>query len=548
MSQFFASPARRRLGLATIGVVGAASMFVSGLLVARATMEDEPAPSDSSRQAMDIGTARGEMPAVGLANPANGGASDSARTMEIRMACQAPIGNGAFDGGVIDPAKLGFEVNLPSEGFTLESMSFRSEGDCDDQGQAISGSGKLVLDTRWVHDETGLTAWVSQRADGEQIANVMGLTNGSFWLDGYAYQVGVDMYHTLMAENRAVDLDTASTPPQREPAADLPVSDGGTSAASVGRAALPGSAPGADPRAQEVFRTLVAQLAPDIDEKCFARQRVGDWSDLALMGVDDPRGALPAGYSEQYVDIVVFEPAADDCGGPAFDGSGNSFTANWVNGDNNISVSAYSVTWNDQSAGYASEGAISWTNGAHWFNVHGWGNGGALPEETLRAVAVALDSGLSDRCIVRNHSLTEDEIAALGIRTPVVPDDFSPRGNAFSGTTVEGDCSGATHVSDSFRAAWYFTRDGRAMLEIGVGKAPDGGAIGNIEFPYGFSWTDANGFNYSLHLFKAEGDVDLDELAQIALSLDPTFDRSTLTDGGDGGAGSKPLPMPMPVR
>jgi len=555
MPQISGSLFGRKLGLTLLGVAGAAVMFTSGALVARATMdEDTNSPPPGSR---DIGAVAPNMSTGGASTASTD--ADLARTREIRLACEGTVGNGLIAAGAIDPAKLGFELKLPGEGFTLQSVTVRSEGGCDDQGNPIQDGGKLVVDTRWRHDESGLATWVSQRLDAEPIANVLGLTSGSFWVDGYAYTLGVDQYRTLMAEDTGSasaqgssgSAGFADAPTTVDPA---PASSSGSGVASTSRAAapagntasMPAPAQNADPRAQEVFQLLVSRLAPTIPDECFARQHLGGWSDLAAIGLGDPRGAIPSGFAEQYADILVWQPAASSCGGPAPEFAPDSLGAAWTSGSSTITISAYGATGNETSPGYASEGSINWTNGVYWLNVNGWGNNGPLTDVDLRPIAAALDPGFAQRCIAYNTIITEADLAARGVPAPAAPDGYKLESSTFSGSKVEGDCTGAA-ASDGFHGVWMFAKDSRSMLEVSANKAPDGGSTGNYEDSYGFYWTNAAGVNFSVHLYK-ESAVDKDLLVEVAKSIDPTFDRSKLSEGGQVPPDAKPLPMPMPVR
>lgn len=541
MAHLMASPNRRRMALAVAGAVGAAAMFASGVLVARATMDSDPEePAKSTGDVATIAPApssntagRGAAVPAATTNGAAGEASrDAGMGYSMRAGCQAPIGD-LFSNGMIDPAKAGFVMNVPGAGFSLQSISLRSEGECDSSGRATSGT--LVLDTYWRHDATGIGAWVSQSVSSDQRPNMMGDSYASFWLDGYYYTLGVDSYYYLAADGTGGG--TAETPPDA-----VDASGSGVSAASV-PSTMPVRPGEPDPRAAQVLAELVAQLAPSIPDACFAHQRTGTWDDVAALGVGDPRGALPSGYSEQYLNVRVWDPADPSCGGPAVDANGNSFDAGFSDGNTgSLNINVYgSGEQVERYPGYSGQGSISWSNDSYWFNVSGWDANGGISNETLGAIARALDPAFDQRCIIVNSELNAADLAALGLRTPVAPDGYTlDSTNGWSGAP-SGDCSGVTGASASLYATWYFTTDGSEGISVQASRGPDNYAS-NTASPWGYNWTAADGTVYSVNGPVAA--VGEEAFTALATSIDPAFDRASLTDSADGGA----VPMPKPIR
>ena len=119
---------------------------------------------------------------------------------------------------------------------------------------------------------------------------------------GYVFNVGVNGYHILPAA--AADGG---------PAVDLPTtSNSGSGSSEPGRSIAPAPTQ-PDPRTAEVLRQLIGQLAPDLDQKCFWTTGSGDWSALAALGIGDPRGAIPSGYSLVDANSTTFNPPAAGC-------------------------------------------------------------------------------------------------------------------------------------------------------------------------------------------------------------------------------------------
>lgn len=531
MAHLMASPNRRRIALVAAGALGAAAMFASGVLVARATMDtNDNQPAKPSADVATIAPApnRGEVAAALPAATRNEGgkvAADAAGAgYSMRAGCQAPIGD-IFSNGAIDPAKAGFVMNTPGAGFTLQSVSLRSEGECDSSGRATSGT--LVLDTYWRHDETGIGAWVSQFVSPEQRANTMSDSNAGFWFDGYYYTVGVDSYYYI-----ADDTTGGATEPASDN--DVPATSFGSGVSAAGAASMPVRPGEPDPRAAQVLRELVTQLAPTIPDACFAHQRAGTWDDIVAFGVGDPRGAVPSGYTEQYVNVRVWEPADPSCGGPAVDTLGNSFDASFGDGNTgSLYINAYGAEpQTERYAGYLGQGSMSWSSDAYWFNVSGWEGSAAISNDTLRAIARALDPGFDQRCVIVNTELSKADLEGLGLRTPTVPDGFRlDTANGWSGAP-SGDCSGVTGAVGSLYANWYLSMDGAEGISVQASRGPDRIA-GDTASSWGFAWSAADGTVYSVN--GSVSTIGEDVFIAVAKSIDPAFDRSSLTDSEDGG-------------
>ncbi|MCK9519941.1 MAG: hypothetical protein M0R74_13090 [Dehalococcoidia bacterium] len=533
---------KRRMTVGALGFFGAAAMFASGVLVARATMgDDNPQPSSSGSDVAGIGRADGagapgwRPELAGRNGAAAPTAGDSAAAADRALpwgGCEAPLGD-VFDGTAVDPASLGFDLKSPGEGFSLLSFNVRRQGQCDDTGSATGGD--VVVDTRWQHDETGLTAWLSQRVEPDRTSNVMWQGNTEFWDGGYAFSVGVNPYRMLPIDPLAAE-DGA-----RDLGGDVATTDVASAPARIGGEP--------DPRAQGLLESIISAVAPDLGFECFYRQTESGWGDLAADGIGDPRAVIPGGYNESYTYSMKLDPPDPACGTPAPEYGQELFldTAYTNDAGGYINISVYPLPEDGSvQAGRLEQGMLNWNNGRHQFYVSiPYGPEGQGDATALSTIARALDPGFEQRCIVRASSLSSDELASLGVATPLVPDGFRVDSTWFQRYEGSGDCSGVPGVDAGFRATWAMFSEGYAgMIELTISKGVEyyGGGEPNTATPYGYFWTDANGVHYALNGYK--GQVGEDTLIAVAKSVDPTFDPSNLTSAGVG----DPVPMPMPVR
>ncbi|MGE5597722.1 MAG: hypothetical protein ACM3S1_16985 [Hyphomicrobiales bacterium] len=542
MAFLVTTPARRRTILIAAGALGGLVMFASGVLAARATMggddsEDSPPPASSANVAPAIG--HSPMPTRDASSGASGnsaGDADLAIGRTGAAGCSAPLGD-VFDGSAIDPSKLGFAPHLPGAGFTLESVSLRAEGECDDQGRAKDGV--LVLDTRWRHDETGLGAWLSQRVSPDPVSNTLMPGQATFWADGYAYTAGVEIYYAMPVD-KGVAIDDVA------PAASAQTADAPASAPGV--AVAPGNP---DPRGEQVLQELIAAVAPTVGQECFYRQAQGDWSDLAGMGLGDPRSAVPSGYDAQ-VSVVRWDPPAEGCDTPAPEYTSRSMDATFTKDASYIRVGAYEIPdGSDPGPGRLEFGNLGWNNGTYQFWVSGQDGNGPLGNDTLKAIARALDSSFDNACLIEATQLTDDELAALGLSSPGVPDGYQLQSHYAQGYSSTGNCGPVPPDASGFSANWTFVGSDPADGVIEVSASNSGGgssASGSgVATPYGFSWTSANGTSFSVNGYKS--DISRDTLIAIAKSLDSGFDVSNLSEGdGKIVPPAPPETLPMPVR
>ena len=423
-------------------------------------------------------------------------------------ACPAPLPE-VLNGAVVDVSLAGFELTLLGDGYTLRNISVRAEGECDDQGQAESGV--LVVDTSWVHGETGFEVYLSQRVSEEAVANVLTPYNAQVWADGYAFSAWVNAYAYPVK----------------------PLTDD----------IMP--APAEDPRVSELLKAVMAEVAPAVPDTCYYTQRAGSWDDLASLGVGDPRPAIPGGLSEQYSDFTVFDAPPADCNVPALEGAGG-FSASFADDSQTyVSVSAYAVPAGaNPGFGYLDEGNAYWSNGSFAFNVSGYGSGGPLGKDVIENIARSMDPNFSAACFITTRQLDPSELAGLGFGEPTPPEGFELGKSSLMVTEApSGDCGDPPDGQNYPQYSLYWTMQDSDGVTIDAsayrypGSAPE---AGGYIYEGGLYWAAADGTQYSVSSYGPNGpsSVDRETLIAVAQSMDPSLDPSTLQEG----------PSDMPMR
>jgi len=522
--------------------IGAFALFGAGALTAAALIDSDdggspatpivyPGNAASSRpsttsptgvsypgQAVDGDDAVAAGRGGGIAYPETAAVADK---LYPAYFCPAEIDPSVL-GATIDPSQAGFAMSLLGEGYVLQSISLRAEGDCDDQGNSIGSH--LVLDTSWRHVETGFDVVVTQRAGGEPVASVLYPESAQFSANGYSYSVFVNSYRYY------AEKDVAIQPPQDGP----------------------------DPRVAEVVIATVRALAPELDQQCFYTQRQGDWGDLPALGIGDPRSAIPSGLTQNWFNLLTLEPPTRDCGGPAPEGAGSqSFNLSY-NDDSGgwLGIDVYPV-WpgQEQYPGYSDQYSLNWNNGTYQFGVYGNRNGVGLGKDALTAIALALDPQFSSACLVSEQILTEADLPALGFRAPSLPPGFSITDSRFAVSGLPDGCPIPSdyEVFTTYYLNWELRSEDGTTIGISANRtegAPvEPGTPPGYISPNGIGWTGADGTYYSIwaSTIGISPAVDSDLLIEIATSLDPQLDPATLSE--EPGAGGYPVkPLTDPAR
>lgn len=518
--RFFAKPV---LGIGALAI--AAALFGGGLVVGQALEGDDDLPASTTDDRTMITPGFGTSPfGTGESAPASmDGAVDEDMARGAGMTIYPPFGGCAAPldpavGESFDLAAAGLTLRAPASGFDVTGISIRSEGECDDTGNATSGT--PVIEYQWRDRDSGITVWIWQRADDEPVANVRYWNSATFTADGETFSVNA----WGMAYPLASDRDEA----------------GEAEAAAVAQdAAMPYPGSEEDPQVTEALEAVIASLAPSLPDGCFYTQTEGGWEDLAAFGVGDPRPAIPAGYSEESSSIFVFTPPAGDCpDNGAEPPTGDSFWASFIDGSNYLQVSVYRYPETERVASpvYMDIWGANWNSNGLGFSVYG---GDEIGQETILAIARALDPAFSETCMIAPTEIDEGALAGLGLGVPVVPDGYTLAESRLIARTLPDGCDGGEEFSDSYEFSWTFEGEGEAQIHINVSKS-DGfegepwGYIGegNVEWSH-------DGTYGSVWAYNGNQGLGAEALEAIATSVDPGLDVSTLEEGG----GPKPMPV-----
>jgi hypothetical protein len=525
----------RRFQLSVGAFVAGVALFAGGVLAANA-MDSDDDPSGDTGDNIPMNVARdgiGSGPAgFNSGRPADdvdrAGAEDASLTRPYG-GCQVPVGNVLADGKV-DPTVAGFASSYLGGAFQLTSFTLRGEADCPD-GVTPSGETRIVVDTGWKHVDTGLAVYVSQRQDAEPSAAVLEEQSARFWRDGYAFSVSVDSYSVQPLAGR---------------------DDGGPDIARDLAAQV-------DPRAAEVLRAALADLNAPSDA-CFYTVRLGSLDDLAGMGIGDPRGAIPSGYTLQDAQVRAWNAPTGECGTTAStEGLYSSFNATWVQGGEfgAIYVSASSVGEGEQAyPGSVGPNHAGWSNGEFHFNVSVKSDAADADEALLRAIASALDPGFANACVALEVELSDDDLAARGFGIPSAPDGYSIIRREHRGASLTGDCSAEARdgYGDSAGANWTLEGPDGAVISVSAyesgGPVPADEKRGYIGGNSIYWFAGDKQYNVTGYNERGGSAPSQETLIELARSIDPGFDPDSLEQAPDGGGSSPGSPgvMPLPAE
>lgn len=517
-----------------IGAALAAAFFASGALVARAMIENDK--GDSPHQAdvvlPNIGQGNGTSSnAPTGANDAIGKDAGGRGTEPSYPSCRTPLPVGVVSAEGISLAAAGFVPALPGAGFSALSVSMSSQAECDKSGNPKEGS--LSLDTSWTHDATSIEAYISQHQGSEPIANVIRQDSATFWANGYVFNVSVNSYQTMEGGGPIP-----------------PAASGGGTSGSVGTGAVAPSTqpsgPVVDLRATEILRQIIAQISPSTDLKCFWTAGPGDWSDLAAMGVGDPRPAIPAGYDQQDMSVTAFDPPAAACDTSVKPTEGFSFNAGWQKGSGDfsyINVSVNSNSYAQDYPGQISQYGANWSHDGLQFGVYAKAET-PLGIDLIRTLAKALDPRFNEACFVQERQLTTAELPGLGFSPAKAPDGFKLTSSNLTASEIASGCETPEGFEPSYNLNWTF-EGGADTINAGAnrfGSSQTGDGSG-YQSENNFNWTSANGTNFFVNAYSRgiSSKVSRDALVAVAKSIDPSFDLSKLQEGPDAG---KPMPLP----
>lgn len=512
-----------------LAIAAACALFAAGTVTGLALTDgdgDTPLSPPASGGQDGTGSSSVSISRPGIPTTASGGPGAPGREAADTVApkggampaygCTAPLPEGVVGSETLNLAAAGITPRVPHSGFQLTGLSLSSTAGCTPDGQP-EGDARLVLSTAWRHTQTGLEVYLNQAPSADPVAPILRQDSATFAALGYRFDVWVNAYPVRPLEGPATD----------------------TPAIAVN---------GADPRAAEVLREVIAQLAPGFDQQCFWKVRDGDWADLALAGVGDPRPAIPSALSLSDVHVSAFDRPADGCDTSVAPVEGFGLYATWSSADGatQLGISVYGLPddASSQYPGYLDQYGANWTNRGLQFSIWYASKEPGSPD-LLRAVAKALDPSFDDACFVRQVSLQPSDLAALGLRQPQPPQGYDLTASYLTTTDVAPGCERPDGFYRSIDLSWTFQR-GPDTISVYVNRyeGSTGMTPGGTISDYGLYWTAADGTSYSVNGSSTgvSGVVSRDDLIAVATSLDPSLDVSRLSDEKDGAVPPRPAP------
>jgi hypothetical protein len=329
----------------------------------------------------------------------DGGGGGGAPLPYYQPECGTDLGDLVAGEGV-DLAARDFDWRTPGPAFALLSFSTR-EACVFDGPWPADGSvpeeveRRLAADTALRHRETGSTVFVSQQVDDGIAANVLYPWSATFRTGGYAFWL-YSYGNVYVAGETGGGTDQATNPWEASEA---------------------------------VILEAVADLAPELDLACFYRRVMGSWSDLAALGVGDPRPAIPEGFTEASFHLERLISPPETCAAPAYaerdffsvtfqrgsaghgaptggSGAGGDGTSDTGEdgepGEDPEQDPGESWGWIAASAStrlpedpawpmYLDGFSLAWTTEHHYFWVYGYDGTGPFEQDVLFAIARALD-------------------------------------------------------------------------------------------------------------------------------------------------------------
>lgn len=382
--------------------------------------------------------------------------------------------------GALNPDLAAFPARLLDSEFELTAMRF---GDL-----CYQTSPTFMLETEWRHRKTGATLMVDQTATSTMPARIAPLY-ATFSDNAYDFYV--------------MNLSMLGYP--------NPGVDGATH--------------------HRIVELAIQQLRPPVPLSCFYRSISKDWSDLAALGIGDPRGAIPDGFHPMNLDLTALEQPSAGCPATTPPPSAESAVQlqAMFGGDGNrlLGVFARSLTPEDHDAQATfGSGDARWQNAKYQFSLN-W-HPEQLSDEQVRAIATALDPGFEQVCSLSARQVDSAELKGIGIREPVRPGGLPAEvGGSFFLIGQSPGCADAG--PGGFQVHWLMEyRDRGGLVDVT--------ALRGEQVPYmrpmvfegkTLYWLRPDGIAFYVSGLKAE--FSRDELLGVARSVDPTFDETLLS-------------------
>jgi hypothetical protein len=404
--------------------------------------------------------------------------------------CPVEIGDLLTSSGV-DLSGRGFELRNLGPDFVATDFSLR--GACPQGSSSLAAEspaeGVLAVDRSYRHGDA-FWVWLTQQQEPERTVDALYSSGATFWSGGSMF--------TLWAWGQPV-----------------------------------GAPQGGAEDATAVVEHAIGELAPELDLECFYREASGEWSDLAGLGVGDPRPVLPADLEQSWFYLQLFEDPPAACGALDVD-MPVYFAAGFSNTTDHVGVSAW-PRWGYGVPGTGSlhDYGVWWSTDRYQLSAYSYRGGQPAEPSLLIELAQALDPGLDPRCLRRLRQLAPQELAGLGLPRATAPGAWELRHEQLQVELPQEGCAVDPQHNRSVWLSWYFeivdASTARRVLYATVHRDAgwlEPGAIDPIVNDHSISWRDDQGTWYSVYGYSTDGtSVPLfDELAAVARSLDPELE------------------------
>jgi hypothetical protein len=283
------------------------------------------------------------------------------------------------------------------------------------------------------------------------------------------------------------------------------------------------------PAIQRALESGLEQLHPPVALRCFYRNGVRDWSDLAALGVGDPRPQLPAGYAATTPQFTVLEHPADGCpagGAPPAEEPPIEFQAMLAGpGGSLFAIQFHSLMAGAIPPDTFQPGRAVWHSDRYVFDIN-WAPE-RMTEDQVRAVARALDPGFESVCSLSARPVDFAGLNAADLREPGLP--AGAAGNVTGTFLVIGPSPACDDRSATgFMARWTMeVQNPFGIIEV---SALFGTQLANTRPFYAegrtLYWKRGDGTEFFVIGYKA--DFSHEQLLAAAESVDPAFEPSLL--------------------
>jgi hypothetical protein len=398
--------------------------------------------------------------------------------------CAAGDIGAVVTGDAIQPSQLGISMNLLKDGFQLNSLTIRSDAACGPDGQA--GPGVPVLETGWTVEAAGVPLLLSQQPQAQGSGNRLDDGSASFWWQGFVYSIQLQF-------------------------------------------AVPLQGKGADstaPDSRQILLQAIAELAPGLDPSCFAQRKTGTWSDVATLGIGDPRPAIPSGYTEAAFQLDFLAAPACSPDNPGTASEVSLFALFQSPSGSSVGIEAWSLSGSSPYPGTVQDGSLSWSSDRYQFNVSGDNGGVPLSASVLVPIAQRLDPTFSTSCTLQPVTLAPAGLTGLGFHAPLLPAGWTQTDVSLGGQIVPSSCARHFDFQGTYSLFWSFSNGADLVISasaLRIVSDHPGPRTDPVVSDQCISWNDDLGTTFFVSGYSAAGGAppDRSTLVAVARSMDP---------------------------